>query len=234
MNENHVAVLPIAERLHERAVRAMTDALAAAVADEAAVIVIEGEPERFCLGMDFTEASDDPRKLMLLVGLLEALFRCPRPLMAVIDGPALGGGLGVASACDFVLASERATAGLPEALYGLAPAIIRPALLTRLSPQKLRYLLFSCHSRDATEARSLGLFDQVVPVDALPSARKNAIRQLRRANGKTIATSRQWDADALARQLRQGLDETAGALRDPEIREALRLFTSEEGLPWMR
>jgi enoyl-CoA hydratase/carnithine racemase len=92
-----------------------------------------------------------------------ALLTAPRPTLAVIDGPALGAGLGLAAACDVVVASERSTFGLPEALYGLAPAIIRPALMTRLTIQQLNMLLFTCHSRSAQEARALGLTASIRP-----------------------------------------------------------------------
>jgi enoyl-CoA hydratase/carnithine racemase len=229
-----VAVLPVPERLHEAGVRALEAALAAAA--EASVIVLEGAPERFCLGMDFTGAADHttpPRPgLERFAGLLGRLLRAPRPTLAVIDGPALGGGLGLAAACDFVLASERATFGLPEALYGLAPAIIRPALLTRLSPQQLRVLLFSCHTRGAAEAATLGLVDRVVGAEALAAARRYVLRQLGRARSETVRACRRWDEDELERRLRAGVGETAAALADPNVRAALHAFTSEEGLPW--
>ena len=226
------AVVAIPERLNEAGVRAMSAALGGAVAGGAAVIVIEGAAQRFCLGMDFEDGPISLEKLELLAELFGALFRCPRPTLAVVDGAALGGGLGLAAACDFVLASSRARFGLPEALYGLAPAMIRPVLLTRLSPQKLRLLLLSCHSRSAEEAQALGLADEVVAAEALSLARSRIIRQLARANARTVAACRAWDREALERELRAGLQQTAVALRDPVVLESLRRLAAEEGLPW--
>jgi enoyl-CoA hydratase/carnithine racemase len=231
--------LTLDERLDESDVRALLAAMAAG--HDADALVLQGVPGRFCLGMDFGGASRPVneealagfrRGLELFADLLHAVLCFPRPTLAVVDGPALGGGLGLLAACDMVIATERARFGLPEALYGLAPAIIRPALLTRVSPQKVRLLLMSCHSRSAEEAATLGLADDVVPLTELERATRAALRQLRRANGRSVAACRRWDADALARGLRAGVDETAAAVSDPEVLAAVRAFDVEEALPW--
>lgn len=229
---SQAAAIAVPERLNEASVRAMHAAFEQALAAGAPVVALEGGAGRFCLGMDFGDIPALVAKLDLLAGLLGALFRSPRPTLAVVDGPALGGGLGLAAACDYVLASDSARFGLPEALYGLAPAMIRPLLLTRLPPQKLRLLLLSCHSRSAEEARVLGLVDEVVAAQALPQARSRIVRQLGRANPATVRACRIWEADALEREIRAGQQQTAAALRDPQVLEALRRIAEEEGLPW--
>ena len=218
-----IATIQIGERLDEACVRTLRDGIAAAVAEKARALVIEGAPERFCLGMDFAtlDIIGQPARLRGFAGMMHALLMIPIPTLSVIDGPALGGGLGVAAACDFVLASDRARFGLPEALYGLAPAIIRPALLGRLSPQQLRMLVVTCHSRSAEEARALGLVDEVVPHGELAHARNRIVRQLRRASGDTVAAMRRWDAVALARALAAGVEETGAALARADVRAAI-------------
>ena len=225
-----VASITIGERLDEACVTVLLRGIEAAIADRARVLVIDGIPGRFCLGMDFATIDDIARldRLAGFAGMMHALLVAPIPTLAVIDGPALGGGLGVAAACDLVIASDRARAGLPEALYGLAPAIIRPALRGRLSAQQLRMLVVTCHSRSAQEAARLGLFDEVVAVDALAAARSRAIRQLRRASLDTVAVLRRWDAAALQRALAAGLEETAAALARPAVRAAI----AAEDPPW--
>lgn len=221
-------VLTVPERFHARGVRNLAAGLERA--RDASVVVLVGSPGRFCLGMDFHEVTtgDLRGKLERFAALIGALALCPRPTLAVIDGPALGGGLGLAAACDLVIASERARFGLPEALYGLAPAMIRPALETRLSPAQLRMLLFTGYTRDAREAERLGLVDQVVAIDALEAAQRTAMRQLARARSATVEIVRGWQGD-LAAALARGVSETATALADPAVRVAL----SEE-VPWQR
>ncbi|MDB4960391.1 MAG: liuC [Myxococcales bacterium] len=225
-------VIPIGTRLDEATVCTIARGLAAGTT--ASVIVIEGEPERFCLGMDFAQAiAGQPAQLEPFARLIGSLLRSPRPTLAVIDGPTLGGGLGVAAACDFVLATERATFGLPEGLYGLAPAIIRPALLTRLSPQQLRLLVMTCHSRSASQAAALGLVDEVVAVGDLERARRSAIRRLARVRTETVVACRRLEHGELDHQLNAGVTETAAALATETVVEALRAFTAEEQLPWV-
>jgi enoyl-CoA hydratase/carnithine racemase len=236
------ATIPVPERLNERSVTIMRIQLERST--DAPAVIIEGVPGRFCLGMDFATAlaarTRTARRAAMRRGLgafaqcLKLLLELSRPTLAIVDGPAIGGGLGLAAACDFVLATTRARFGLPEALYGLAPAIIRPALLTRLTPQQVNLLLFTCHSRSAEEAAALGLVDRVVPVDEIDRARREIVRQLRRTCSRTVATSRSWTAQEIARGLRAGLSTTAAALQDDHVLAALKAAMSEEGLPWTR
>ncbi|HEY4180518.1 MAG TPA: enoyl-CoA hydratase/isomerase family protein [Kofleriaceae bacterium] len=224
-------ILQVPERLHTRGVAELARGLA--TCGDASVVVLTGEPGTFCAGMDFGETTErEPAatraKLSPFADLIAAIATCARPTLAAIDGAALGGGLGLAAACDYVLASDRARFGLPEALYGLAPSIIRPALETRLTAGQLRMLLFTGYSRDAAEAARLGLVDEVVEVSAFAAAQRRMIRQLGRARTASIVVARGWRRD-LAEALRMGVEETTAALHDPAVRAAL----SEE-VPWAR
>jgi enoyl-CoA hydratase/carnithine racemase len=224
------------ERLDLASVERMRAQLAASA--EASAIILEGIPNRFCLGMDFVKTSAPGiTNSAALRGSLEyfadfmgELLTAPRPTLAVIDGPALGGGLGLAAACDVVIASERSTFGLPEALYGLAPAIIRPALMTRLTIQQFNMLLFTCHSRSAQEGRALGLVDHLVPLADLEKCRRDVTRRLRRARSETVATARKWNKAAFAEALKQGVADTNAALAQERVVAALRAGDSD--VPW--
>jgi enoyl-CoA hydratase/carnithine racemase len=180
----------VPERLDDPVVRAM---LAALEQVDGEPVVLHGAPERFCLGMNVETAPPTDEQRAVFTQVIARLLRCPRPTLAVVDGPALGGGLGLAAACDYVLATPRARFGLPEALHGLVPALIRPALRTRLSPQRLRMLLFTCYSRSAEEAMVLGLVDRIVDVDELGPATRNTIRQLARARTESVIACRAWE-----------------------------------------
>src|SRR5438477_5999325 len=85
--------------------------------------------------------------------------------LAVVDEQALGGGVGLAAVCDYVLATERATFGLPELLLGLVPATIFPILLERMPPQRARRLALLGHTQNAAQASASGLVDEVVASD---------------------------------------------------------------------
>jgi enoyl-CoA hydratase/carnithine racemase len=229
-----VIILP--ERLDPVSVERMRAELA--TSRDASAIILEGIPNRFCLGMDFVQTAAPGmagsealrQSLEYFAGFMQDLLTAPRPTLAVIDGPALGGGLGLAAACDVVIASDRSSFGLPEALYGLAPAIIRPALMTRLNIQKLNMLLFTCHSRNAQEAKALGLVDYIVPLAELERTKREVIRQLRRARSETVATARNWNKAQFAAGLQQGVTDTNAALADAKVIAALR--ATDENVPW--
>jgi len=233
-----ILAIPVPERLDPSSVAAMLARMPEMTG--ASAVILEGAPERFCLGMTFIAASvsgADRGKalrhaLNSFASLLEQLLNSPRPTLAVIDGPALGGGLGLAAACDFVLATTRARFGLPEALYGLAPAIIRPALLTRLSLQKLNMLLFTCHSRSAEEALSLGLVDRIVAPDEVENAKREIVRHYRRVRSETVIAARRRNAATFAQALNAGVAETGAALADERVIAALSAAASDEDTPW--
>lgn len=197
----------LGERLDAATVRGVI----AAVESARDVLVLEGADGRFCLGMDFA-GDHSHASLTGFAGMMRALMLCPVPTLAIVDGPALGGGLGVAAACDVVLASERSRFGLPEALYGLAPAIIRPALRRRLSSGALAMMVATCASRDVHDAHRLGLVDEI-GTDARP-----ILRNLRRARHETIAALRRWDEAQLTAALADGVAETFAALSRPDVR----------------
>jgi enoyl-CoA hydratase/carnithine racemase len=230
------SVINLPERLDVSSVERMRAQLATSA--EVSAIILEGIPNRFCLGMDFVQAAAPgmagsaalARLLKYFADFIGELLTAPRPTLAMIDGPALGGGLGLAAACDVVIATERSTFGLPEALYGLAPAIIRPALMTRLTIQQLNMLLFTCHSRSAQEARALGLVDHLVPLADLEKYKRDISRQLRRARSDTVATARNWNKAAFAEALKQGVADTNAALAEKRVIAALR--NTDGDLPW--
>jgi enoyl-CoA hydratase/carnithine racemase len=121
---------------------------------------------------------------------LERLQSAPKPLVGVVRGEAMGGGLGILSACDHVIAGEDARFGLPEMLFGLLPALVRPFLLRRISPQAFRSLAMGAGTITAEQARSIGLVDEVVCVHQLPRAIAAVRRRFGRLSPDAIAELR--------------------------------------------
>ena len=195
--------VPVPERLDTSSVLQLEDSLERALADHTGrVVVLRGRPGTFCEGMSLEPTEGGERARELHAGL-EAFARClhllrtsSKPTMAVVEGIALGGGMGVAAACDFVLATEDATFGLPEALWGLTPAIVRPALLSRMRPQTLRLLALTAWARPAVELYRLGLVDQVVPAAALEGAVRSAVRAFARARTSAVVALRRLEESA--------------------------------------
>ena len=158
--------------------QAMWAALPGLVADAMAdpgvriLQVASAHPGMFCAGADigeFAAASADPawraRNQAAIRATQIALARAPKPTLAIVDGDAVGGGCGIAMACDLRIASPRARFGITPAKLGLVYPLHDTRLLVELvGPAQARRLLFSAMLIDAAEALRIGLV-QVVAHD---------------------------------------------------------------------
>ena len=167
--------------------------------------------------------------------LLTTMHQAPKPLLGVVDGRAIGGGMGLACACDWVVATERATFALPELLWGLVPAIIWPVLTDRMAPHVVRQWTLSAHSRSAVEAHAAGLVDDLVPTRDLDRAIERAMRTLRRLDPDALRRLRGWARESrqhdLPAALQRGAEITAAMLRQPSVQRRWDAFAAGES-PW--
>lgn len=200
--------------------------------------VLRGRPGVFCRGMALgpmaVRAEDPGTALGRYASVLNALRAAPRPTLAVVDGEALGGGVGLAASCDRVVATPRATFGLPEALFGVLPGVVVPALADRMPPQKVRLLVLDGRARGAAWAEAVGLIDDLVDPAELDGHVERLARQYGRIARERVIGLREWTDQSGQLGVREGLtrgaDVTAALLRAPEVREGLRRF-AEEGIP---
>ena len=151
-----------------------------ALSDDPAVtcVVLAGAGTRaFCAGLDFRdfvggEAGDPAATETLVREMYEAVHGCMRPVVAAIDGPAIGAGALLAAVCDVRIATARASFVLPEINLG---RIGGGAHLGRLLPQGvLRRLVFTGDALPASEAFRVGLVDEIVDGDVVEAARRMA------------------------------------------------------------
>ena len=135
------------------------------------VVVASSTPGKFCGGADLTElrrrgASDALELYSLRV--FDALAACPRPTIAAVDGPAFGGGLELALACDLRIATDRARFALPETALGILPAAGGTFRLPRIVGQaRARQMILFGQELDAARALAWGLVSEVVPPEKL-------------------------------------------------------------------
>ncbi len=164
--------------------------LAELEADSGALFVtLESDGDAFCEGMDLGELAtadgDVTGTLDRFAALLHALGSTPRPVIAIVGGPAMGGGVGLAAAADIVLATPHATFGLSEALFGLVPAMVFPVIARRLGPARARWLALSATTISAADALRLGLVDELV--DDLETALARYARRFERIAPSAVA-----------------------------------------------
>jgi len=165
-------------RLNRPPLNALSQALLGALAEtaralagdtELKAVVVTGSEKALAAGADIEEFVhvDAPRNINAIFReAFDALSAIPRPVIAAISGYALGGGLELALACDFRVASVSARLGQPEILLGLIPGAGGTQRLARLvGPARAKDLIFSGRQVRADEALTIGLVDRVVPAD---------------------------------------------------------------------
>jgi methylglutaconyl-CoA hydratase len=155
-----------------RAMRAqLRDALVEALADDAVrVVVLDHTGRVFCSGMDLSEAAGggaQDQGVREFPELLTAIWTSPKPVVAVVRGPARAGGVGLLAACDVVVAAESATFAFSEVRLGIVPAVISAVVLPRMVPHVAHRLMLTGEVFDASTALAGGLVDVVAAdVDA--------------------------------------------------------------------
>ena len=149
----------------------------------ARLIVLVAEGTHFCSGMNIEDAGEfeaiDPDIFKLFSNVLLKIYESEVPVIACVEGKVTGGGVGVVAACDIVLAHQGASFSLPEAIWGLTPALILPFLSNRVKSGKLNYLVQSCRSISTSEAVEIGLVDENAHDDLNRSLQSHVKRVLR-------------------------------------------------------
>jgi enoyl-CoA hydratase/carnithine racemase len=160
----------------------LRDALDRARADAGVrVVVLSGAGEEaFCAGADLSAMSgadgsgagllDQHASRGVLAEVFETMWRLGKPTVARVQGWALAGGLGLALACDLVVASERARFGAPEVNVGLWPYMITVPMVRSMPPKKALELMLTGRIVDAAEADRIGFVTQVVAHERLDDA----------------------------------------------------------------
>ncbi len=138
------------------------------------VMIITGTGAAFCAGGDLADMPSNVKQAKVFLKdvlmWLSTPERLAKPVIAAVNGLALGGGLELAIACDMIVASEEAQFGVPEALVGLAPGFAIVRLHDRIGPALAKEMAFTGRRLSAHEALSYGLVNSVVAADNLLDA----------------------------------------------------------------
>jgi enoyl-CoA hydratase len=205
-----------------------------AMRDDLRAVVLTGAGERaFIGGADIREMSelDPPRAREFIAGLhrMCALLRdLPVPVIARINGVALGAGLEVAAACDLRIAAAHATFGMPEVRVGI-PSVIEAALLPGLIGWgRTRDLLLLGETIDAPTALRWGLVERVVPGERLDEAVETCLGAVLQAGPRAVRLQksliRRWEALPVGAAIEAGIDAFEEAYRTDEPARMMRAF----------
>jgi enoyl-CoA hydratase/carnithine racemase len=172
-----------ANALSSQTAKDLAQAIQQTVTDDVRVVVIRGNQRVFCAGADLDEMKtlDAISAEAFIRGLHLALRNIrehPAPVIAVIQGPALGAGLELVMACDLAIASDDAILGMPETQVGI-PSVIEAALMPSIvGLARTRELLLTGESIDAHEAFRIGLINRVVTSQELEQTVAERVAQL--------------------------------------------------------
>jgi len=232
-----------ARRLNVVNPEAIADLLAAfdALASEPdlRVVVFSGAGERAFIGgadinhMAGMRSSEDGRAFITLVHrLCHAMRECPVPVIARIDGFALGAGLEVAAACDMRIASDRSVFGMPEVKVGV-PSVVEAALLPRLIGWgRTSWMLLTGENIDAARAERWGLVEEIVPAALLDEAVGRAVHSIVEAAPQSVRAQmrlmRRWERLPLDEAVQAGIDAFAQSVTTGEHVERMTAFVNRK------
>jgi methylglutaconyl-CoA hydratase len=206
------------------------------VPDDARAVVLAGDGPSFCAGADvewqrssidlsFDENVEDALRLYRM---LEAVDSCPAPLVARVQGFALGGGSGLVACADVVVAAPDATFGFTEVRLGIIPAVISPFVFAKIGAQARRFFLTG-ERFDAETALRIGLVHELA--EDLDGAVERFVGEILESGpgatraAKRLARERPSSGEELAR--------IAAGLRTGEEGQAgLRAFLEKRAAPW--
>ena len=200
------------------------------------VVALRGAGGDFCAGMDLNEllasadrSIDENRQAALhFAEVFVRMRRIPKPIVAVVQGRALAGGCGLATACDLVLVAESAEFGYPEVQRGFVPAIVM-TLLKRTAGEKVAFdLAATGRILGASEAAGLGLVSRVYEDSDFEDQVSEVLRALAAASPSALAFTKQqfYQLDGLRFEdgIRLGADVNAVSRTTPDFRAALQAF----------
>jgi len=193
-------------------------------------VVLAGDGPVFCAGADVDwmrgavglSVEENERDASAMQAMFAAIDACPVPVIARVQGAALGGGMGLCAVSDIVVATVDARFGFSETKLGIIPAVISTFVLPKIGESNARALFSTGQRFDAARAQTINLVHELVPDLAALDARVEEFLEELRSAGPIAARA----AKALLRELRTL---TPDAAKDHVVRQIAGLRTSTEG-----
>jgi len=224
----------------------LKDALDEAAGDDAVrTVVLTGAGSAFSAGADLAslealqEASPEENLAdsERLAALFEQIYRHPKPVIAKINGHAIGGGAGLAAVCDFSLIAEEARVGFTEVKIGFVPAIVMVFVRRKLGETAARDLLLRGRLLSGTEAAEVGLVTRAMPEGRLDARAEELADEMAT---ETSPAAVRLTKEALAQTGGMGLSEALGyatrlnafARSTDDCRAGVRAFLEKRDPPW--
>ena len=225
----------------------LTEAFSAFEGDAATrVVVLQGDGPSFCAGADVAwmrkagtysraENEADARRM---AEMLRAIDGCPKPVVALVQGHAIGGGVGLVAASDIVLAAEKTVFSLAEVKLGILPSVISPYVLRAIGARQARDVFLTGERLDAREAFRIGLVHQVVPPEELEAAGRRKIEALLSSGPEAVGVAKRLIGRVAGLSPAQAMELTVETIAErrasDEAKEGLSAFLEKRPPRWVR
>lgn len=208
------------------------------------VVILTGVGKAFCAGIDLdylqaisrqsaAENQEDSRRI---AKMFRKIWSYSRPLIAAVNGHALAGGCGIATLCDFTLSVPEAKFGYTEVKIGFLPAIVSVFLTRQIGDKRARDLLLTGRLIDATEAREMGLVNEIVPAEGLMARAHELAESIVAASPSSITRAKHLlvsaEAASVDHDLERAVLESARVRCTPDFKEGLAAFLEKRKPIW--
>ncbi|HRP22437.1 enoyl-CoA hydratase/isomerase family protein [Thauera sp.] len=214
--------------------------------DTVRAVVLAGRGKSFSAGADLNwmkaagEASEAENfaDAMKLAGMLRTLAEMKKPTIARVHGAALGGGMGLASACDICIAGDKAVFATSEVKFGIIPSAISPYVIRAIG-ERQAYRYFQTAERiNATRAATLGLAHEAVATEELDAKVSEVVEALLQGGPKSQAAAKDLIRAVANRPVSDAVVEDtarriAGLRATPEAKEGLAAFLDKRPAAWI-
>lgn len=213
--------------------------------ERARVVVLTGAGEAFSAGADLqwmrsmsgwshAENVADARRLD---AMFRALWDLPKPLVGRVNGPAMGGGVGLVAVCDVAVAVDTARFGFTEVALGLAPAVISPYVVRTVGASFAKAAFVTGERFDAARALAAGLVHRVVPAGGLDEAVAEVVDRCLAAGPRAVAAAKAL-VDGALHPLDEATARTPGVIADLRVgdegQEGMAAFLERRPPAWVR
>jgi methylglutaconyl-CoA hydratase len=211
---------------------------------DAQIVILTGTGKAFCAGLDLEELKsllgktheqnlEDSKRM---AQLFRRLYDFPKPTIAAVNGAAVAGGTGLATMCDFTLATPDAKFGYTEVRIGFVPAIVSSMLVWQVGHKIARDLLMSGRMFNAGEAHRYGLVNEVVEAERLMDRARQLAGELMQNSPSSMRATKQlingFLAPHLDQEIAQAVEDNARARTTEDFREGVSSFLEKRKPKW--
>jgi methylglutaconyl-CoA hydratase len=210
------------------------------------VIVLAGDGTSFCAGADIQwmrkaggySRAENEADAERMARMLRTIDGCPKPVVVLAHGAAIGGGVGVVAAADIAIAAEGTVFSLAEVKLGILPAVISPYVLRAIGPRSARDLFLTGDRFDAAEALRIGLVHRVVPAGELEEAGRKKVASLLTSGPEAVGVAKRLIEVVTGKTPDEAMGLTVGTLVErrasAEAKEGLTAFLEKRKPSWAK